>query len=170
MPLHLLDGMGKVRDEDLTEFSVWIEKDTAKEAEAPKDPDEAADELPEEALPEEREEARAKAEAYRETVEEIRLFIRPMSGYELERAGNKTGIVKGKGRGDGKEKRTDGTASLDHIAKILVRIEPAPVNEAGQPQERVTLDVVRGLPAWLIMRLTQHMDLVKQGQAEKEKN
>lgn len=140
MPLYLLD-VGTVRPEDLAEFSVWIHRDTAKEAD-PQDAD----------------------------AEEIKFSIRPMSGYEIENAGNKTGLTKGRGRGDGQEVRTDGTSSLTHIAKVVVKIEPAPIGGDGQPKEKVTLDVIRGLPAWILMRITEHLDITKKDQTDQEKN
>jgi hypothetical protein len=140
--------MGKkaVRDEDLTEFSVWIHKDSAREADTP-EPDDEPD----------------------PGVEEIRFFLRPLSGYELERAGNKTSFVKGKGRGDGKETTKDGTSSLEHIAKCLVRMDPPPVDHNGNNVENYNTDVIRGFPAWLIMRITEHMDLTKRSQEDDEK-
>ena len=164
MPLHLLE-LGTTRPEDLSEFSVWIHKDAAREADPPKDLEGMAqsDDPP----TDEEIEAEKKRQ---ETIEEIRFFIRPMSGYEIENAANKTGLTKGKGRGDGKPIKTDGTSSLTHIAKSVVKIEPSPIGTDGQPKDKVTLDVIRGLPGWILMRITEHLDLTKKDQVEKEKN
>lgn len=147
MGLRLMDPMMDPRPEDLEEFSIFIHSGSSREAE-----------------PEE------------EDAEEIKIYTRALSGYELEKVGNKEGLgnrAQRRANGPGQPKAdisNDGTVSLETLAKVVVRMDPMPELPDGTIVEKITLDIIRGLPDWAIMRITEHIKWVRRKSEEREKN
>ena len=101
-----------------------------------------------------------------EGAEKIEFGIGPLSGAEVEKVGNKSG---------GSQNMADlmkgdvGTMSIEYVASVVKRIKG--VNHPdGNPVEKVNVTVVRGLPDWMIIEVTDHLEVVKKKEEDEEKN
>ena len=108
----------------------------------------------------------------------------PMSGGQLEVVGNKA--PSRRDRRQGQVQGRDGTDSMGMVAKCLKAVRPVKcmdaqgnehevgglVNEDGE-QVGDTMnkkDLVRCLPDWQILEITDHIELVRVQQEKREKN
>ena len=112
----------------------------------------------------------------------VKFGLYPMSGFQLERVGNKG--PSRKQRHQGQDMSKDGTDSMDMVSKALKVARPVKCKDAdGTEHEvgglvdamdqqvglKVNLDTVRGLPDWQILEITDHIELVRIQQEKQEK-
>jgi len=101
--------------------------------------------------------------------EEIKFGISVSAGFEIERLANK-GLNRAERRKGVKvESNSDGTLSFEHLAKIIKRVEGIE-NEDGTPVEKVDVNVIRGLSDWMILAISEHIQVVKDNKDDEEKN
>lgn len=101
-----------------------------------------------------------------EGAEKIEFGIGPLSGAEVEKVGNKVG---------GSQKMEDimkgdvGSMSIEYVAAVVKKIKGV-THPDGNPVEKVSIAVVRGLPDWMIIEVTEHLEVVKKEEEAEEKN
>lgn len=114
--------------------------------------------------------------------EPVNFGLLPMSGFQIEKVGNAAPSRKDRRSGTPSQ---DGTDSMQMVAKSLKAIRTLHcldhegkdhevgglVDSQGEPVgTKVNLDVVRGLPDWQILEITDHIELVRVQQEKSAKN
>lgn len=55
-------------------------------------------------------------------------------------------------------------------SKAVVSIDPLPVDDAGTEYRDITPEVINGLPDWVLLKISQHLNTLRGQQKEQEKN
>lgn len=120
--------------------------------------------------------------------EPVLFGLLPLSGYQLENVGN-SGLNRQQRRQAARQGTMapgggDGTDGLQMVSKTLKAVQPVQCKDKdGQGHEvgglldatgeqvgnKVNLDIVRGLPDWQILEITDHIELIRAQQERKEK-
>ncbi len=101
-----------------------------------------------------------------EGVEKCVIQTRFLSTGETSMARSKT-EAREKGK-PGVDKQLDLAVRL--ASKAVVSIEPNPVDPDGNEVSEITPEVIRGLPDWVLFKISEHMNKVRKDQSEQEKN